>query len=128
MNFHWQALREHMTLAALIQALNRRMKILEQVLGIGGDFVAFVANDATPSVGAARRFKTANTSATTITAFDDARIGQEIVVLIDDANTTVDFTGTTLTGNGGSDWSPGDGDYMTCVYDGTNWRCQITEV
>ena len=96
-----------------------------------GPVASFTDQDATPSVAAYKRgasiFKTANTMATTITALADGVEGQEVVVFINDAVTTIDFTGTTLTGNGGMDWSPSSGDMMRCVFDGTNWRCQVTE-
>ena len=88
-------------------------------------FKTFTAADATPSVLAGRNFVTANTGATTITDFDDGTDGQEIVVEIGDGNTTIDFTGTNLTGNGGSDWSPADGDHMRCVYNGSAWLCEV---
>lgn len=86
--------------------------------------------DATPSVlttAQNRLFKTANTTGTTITDFDDGRVGQIIWVVIGDANTTIDFTGTNLKGNGGADWSPTTNDHMTCVYDGTNWYCDVSD-
>ena len=80
---------------------------------------------ATPGVQGGNIFKTANTGATTITNFGGAGPGQKIVVLIGDANTTVDFTGTNLKGNAGADWSPANGDWMECVYDGTEWYCSV---
>lgn len=88
-------------------------------------FQTFGANDATPSVASGRNFATANTSATTITDFDDAKDGQEIVVWINDANTTIDFTSSGLKGNGGVDWSPASGDHMRCTYNGTDWLCEV---
>lgn len=87
----------------------------------------FNANDATPSVSGGSYFRTANTNPTTITGFDDGVTGQEVIVEINDANTTIDFTGTTLKGNGGSDWSPTTGDHMRCFYNGTNWLCEISD-
>lgn len=91
-------------------------------------WTAFAANDATPSVADRYQWFTANSNPTTITALDNGIAGQEVVIKIADANTTVDFTGTTLKGNGGSDWTPGNGDFMRCTFDGTNWLCQITEI
>lgn len=93
---------------------------------IGGDFEAITSLDATPSVKNGRFFVTANAGATTITAFDDGYTGQVITVKFGDANTTIDFTGTTLKGNVGVDWVPGNGDFMNCTFDGTNWLCAIT--
>ena len=86
----------------------------------------FADADATPSIADADVFKTANTGSTTITALDGGITGKTVVVIIGDANTTIDFTGTTLIGNGGVDWSPASGDHMTCVFDGTNWYCDVT--
>lgn len=100
-------------------------KINDLVNGIN-TLVAFTDGDATPSVSTDRHFKTANTSPTTITMFDDGTDGKLITVLIDDANTTIDFTSTNLKGNGGADWSPSSGDIMTGIYDGTNWYFDVT--
>ena len=91
------------------------------------DVVSFIANDATPSVRYGTVFTTANSNPTTIRDFDEAVNGQEIRVMINDSNTTIDFTGTNLTGNGGADWSPDDGDMLVCTYQGTTWRCQCVD-
>lgn len=94
----------------------------------GATGVGLIADgDATPNVQGNHLFKTQNTGATTITDFDNGHYGQEITVIIDDGNTTIDFTGTNLKGNGGADWSPSAGDHMTCVYDGTSWYCNISD-
>ena len=84
------------------------------------------ADSATPSVATGRFFKTANSSAT-ITTFTGGYITQEIRVLIADANTTLDFSGTTLKGNNGVDWTGAVGDTVNAWYDGTNWYCTISE-
>lgn len=52
-------------------------------------FINFSANDATPSVSKSSRFKTANTSSTTITDFDDGVDGQEIEIIAEDGKTTI---------------------------------------
>jgi polygalacturonase len=88
---------------------------------------SFASTDATPSVLGRNIFKTANAGATTITDFDDGIAGQSILVIINDANTTVDFTSSGLKGNGGADWSPTTGDHMTCVFDGTDWYCDVSD-
>lgn len=87
----------------------------------------FTAQDATPAVSGGTVFKTANASATTITMFDSAVEGQFIYVLINDANTTIDFTGTNLKGNAGVDWSPTTGDTMECFFVSPNWYCRISD-
>ena len=89
--------------------------------------VTFGANDATPSVAGGYLFKTNNGSSTTVTALDDGHAGQVVRIIVNDANTTIDFTGTTLKGNQGSNWAAGNGDHMTCVFDGTNWYCDVSD-
>lgn len=93
--------------------------------GAAQSVTAFAAQDATPSVQGGTLFQTANTSATTITDFDEGATGQEIIVKINDAFTTIDFTASGLKGNGGVDWSPASGDHMRCWYDGTDWLCEV---
>lgn len=88
---------------------------------------SFTSGDTTPSVAGHDLYKTANSGATTISDFDDGRVGQRITVIIDDANTTIDFTSSGLKGNESADWSPADGDHMTCVYDGTHWLCNVSD-
>lgn len=86
--------------------------------------------DATPSVFTTvnnKLYITANASPTTITDFDSGRVGQTIWVIINDVNTTIDFTASGLKGNGGVDWSPTTGDHMICIYDGTDWYCNISD-
>lgn len=79
--------------------------------------------DTSPSVNDAWHLTTANTAPTTITAFDDPLTGQEIFIAFGDSNTTIDFSGATLSGNLNEDWNPITGDYMKAVYDGTTWHC-----
>ena len=93
------------------------------------DIFTFTDTDATPLVDdttSTEIFKTANTSGTTITDFDGGQIGQKITVIIDDVNTTLDFTGGPLVGNSGVDWVASSGDMATCTHDGTNWYCDVT--
>ncbi|KKL57623.1 hypothetical protein LCGC14_2233570, partial [marine sediment metagenome] len=67
---------------------------------------------------------TKNTVATIIKTLPDEQIGREVFVYFGDSNTTVDFTGTNLIGNNGVDWSPIEGNWMTCRFDGKNWLCE----
>lgn len=85
----------------------------------------FGTNDTSPSVKYFNFCNTTNAAPTTITMFDDGYAGQKIIVLIQDAFTTIDFTGTNLKGNAGVDWTPANGDWMDCIFDGTNWYCAI---
>jgi hypothetical protein len=93
---------------------------------------SFAANDSTPSVSAfgIEVFKTANTSPTTITDFDDGYTGQLITVIINDNNTTIDFSSSVsnLKGNGGVDWSPSQGDHLYArkSSDGS-WYCSVVD-
>lgn len=85
-------------------------------------------NDVTPTVavgGNRHTFITQNTNPTTITSFTNGVSGQEITIIFNDANTTIDFTGTTLKGNAGADFTGAAGDVMTGVYNGTNWYFQV---
>jgi len=86
---------------------------------------SFTTLDATPSIANGNVFKTANGGATTITTFTDGISGEKYIILIGDANTIIDFTGTNLEGNAGADWSPTTGDWMECFYDGTNYYCSV---
>lgn len=89
--------------------------------------VTFTSADATPDVSTGTVFKTANTAPTTITMFDGGVAGQVIWVLINDANTTIDFTGTNLKGNAGVDWSPTTGDSLQAVFISPSWYVRISD-
>ena len=89
--------------------------------------LTLIDGDGTPNVVGTDIVETANTVPTIISGLDCGSYGQTVNVLINDSNTTIDFTGTTLKGNGGSDWSPANGDHMTCTFDGTNWRCIVSD-
>jgi hypothetical protein len=92
--------------------------------------VTFTDGDATPSIGNREFFVTANTAPTTITNFDDGKVGQKILVRFGDAVTTIDFgtrIASNLQGNSEDDWTPTLGDFMTCTYDGTYWYCTIVD-
>lgn len=95
-------------------------------LSVKSSWQAIADQDATPSVAGGKNFKTNNTVSTTITNFDDGEIGQEIVVHFQDVNTTVDFTASTLVGNGGADWSPAVNDHMRCVRTADKWLCIVS--
>lgn len=109
--------------------LNRRLGCVdssgEGLADLLGLHVAFDADDATPSVAKGNMFHTYNGNSTTITDFDGGAEGQKIIVLIQDAKTTVDFTGTNLYGNAGVDWSPTTNDWMEAFYYGGKWYCTV---
>jgi hypothetical protein len=85
------------------------------------------SGDTTPEVGGVGILVTANATPTTISNFDGGVNGQQLVVLINDANTTIDFTVTALKGNNGADWTPTTGDHMTCTRIGGAWYCNVSD-
>jgi len=92
----------------------------------------FIADDATPSVKRFgtyefKFFQTANVNPTTITNFDDGFEGQDIVILINDAFTTLDFSASALKGNNGVDYVASSGDVIRAIKFGANWYCTIVE-
>lgn len=89
------------------------------------EFQTFTDGDTTPSIKGFENFKTGNTSATTISDFDNGYDGQVLHIIIKDTFTTIDFSGTNLKGNGGIDWKPTTNDHMSAVYDGTSWICSV---
>jgi hypothetical protein len=77
-------------------------------------------------------YVTQNTSATTITGITNGTTyvrNRDVWILINDANTGVDFTGTSLKGNGGVDLAAGAGTVGKLIHfknvDGTNWAATI---
>lgn len=88
--------------------------------------VTFASGDATPSVAGGTVFKTANAAPTTISFFNNGIAGQRIWVVINDANTIVDFTGTNLSGNAGFDWYPSVGDILHAVFITPKWYCVLS--
>ncbi|MCW5558119.1 MAG: hypothetical protein KIT22_09860, partial [Verrucomicrobiae bacterium] len=65
---------------------------------------------ATPTIGRHEFYRFANTSATTVTALQGATPGYRCVIQ-GDGNTTLDLSGTTLKGNGGTDKLLSTGSY-----------------
>jgi hypothetical protein len=94
------------------------------------EIVALTDADATPSMkDGPRIFKTANTGSTTITGLDDGVVGQQVTILINDAFTTFDFTGTGLKGNDGVDLVGQAGDVVTATFiGGSSWYCHVTRI
>ena len=74
----------------LSQHLNDNWDKLDVAVGTEvSTIVSLTDGDATPDVSAGKRFKTANTVATTITNFDGGSLGQLIMILFDDNNTKI---------------------------------------
>lgn len=95
-----------------------------KVTTLGGSFTTFTDGDTTPDVLTGKRFKTANTGATSITDFDGGTgtltTGKEITILFTDANTTLVHSAA-LHLQGGVDYTAAVGDCIELIYDGTNW-------
>jgi hypothetical protein len=90
--------------------------------------VTLTVNSATPTVQYVTEFVTANTVATSITDFTNGVDGQEITVRVNDANTTFDFTGSSLKGNVGVDFLATSGDVLFAKKQGSNWYCTICNI
>ena len=89
---------------------------------------AFANRDATPSVAGGSLFVTANTRATSISAFDDPTEGQQITIIIKDTHT--DFTNGGVGGkgarrlvlSGNANWiAATTGDSISFVYNDGIW-------
>jgi len=86
----------------------------------------FTDGDTTPSAGYGHYFVAANTAPTTITDLDDfAHLGRSITIIHTTANTTYDFSGTNLRGNGGIDWTAPTNSVLTVYSSGTVKYCLI---
>lgn len=88
---------------------------------------AFSDGDATPDISAGSVFMTANTSSTTISNFDtELTNGKIIFVIVNDSDTTFDFTSSGLEGMA-YDYEASNGDLLTFVYTTTDnqWHAQF---
>ena len=113
--------------------------VFDNSLDAGGQILGQQFRTLTPWTGSTSpnvlrgvtKFRTANTGGATLGGFSagPSRLeGREVWVLIDDANTAVDFTSSTLKGNGGVDLASGtsQGKLIHFInYDGTNWAATI---
>jgi hypothetical protein len=85
------------------------------------DFFDLVVNSATPSVAGRTFWRANNSSATTITAFNDGVNGQQITIRAQNGNTTV-ATSASIINNGGTNvLLPTDGT-ISYVRQGGVWR------
>lgn len=84
-------------------------------------FLTFTDGDLTPSVALGENFKVINTSADSITFFDDGQDGQTIHLLFTTANTTL-VDGSTLRLDGSTNKTFGVDDMISLLFDGTNWH------
>jgi hypothetical protein len=84
-------------------------------------WVTLAANSSVPSVVGGNAFKTANTSARTITNFTNGADGQRITVKADDAFTTLANNTTIATANGANRLLV-QNEVVELILDGTVWR------
>lgn len=88
----------------------------------GGPWAPLNDGDPTPSVWGLEKVYVLNTSATTITAFDDGYSGQVILVRFLDLVTTLNQTGN-ISLTGATSYTPNTGKVMMqFVYDGSKWQ------
>ena len=86
----------------------------------GAESLSFTDADATPSVAYGKYFMCVNSAPTSITFFDDGRIGQEIIVKID-MNTTIVHNNSYIRLRGDANMT-GDSNDMICLrLIGTIW-------
>jgi len=90
------------------------------------EIITFTNGDTTPSVAGSNIFKEANTSATSITTFDNGVAGQKITVIFTSDDGTGNSNTTIVHGSGiylksGANVTPKTNTTMSFVYDGTNW-------
>ena len=93
------------------------------------DLTTFTAQDATPSITGGKYFLTANTSAKTITDFDDHPTGsyrKVIWIHVNDDYTTIDHNSNLDCG--GVDLAPTTGDILRLYWNGSKWHCSFAYI
>jgi hypothetical protein len=106
--------------AAFRSDLERLLDRLAGALGLGSRVPVFVDADTTPSVRQGTVFTVTNSGATSITTFNDAEVGQRILLMFTDANTTI-VDGANLHLAGGANFVSSADDTMELVWNGTSW-------
>lgn len=101
--------------------------LIEQPLQISGTIQfglsTFSSGDTTPSLLSSFYHRTNNSTPTTITGFDQAVRGQLYHVLINDPNTTLNFSTGNLLGNQGVDYVCNLNDMLQVMFDGS--KCHV---
>lgn len=85
------------------------------------EFFDLASNSATPSVPGRLNWRANNSSATTITAFNDGVDGQQIIIRASNGNTTIAHGGSIVTKGATNVTIPADGS-ISLVRQGTLWR------
>lgn len=85
--------------------------------------------DTRPSVRGYLLYRTANTSATTITHFNDGFPSQTIDIIVGDDNTTFDFSSGNLRSTISTTWSAAKNQHLNAIFDDTNnrWYCRVSD-
>ena len=108
---------------------NRVFDNTNNYAGVYGMTRTLAINSATPSVDSGSSFITANTLATTVSNFTGGLDGQLINIVVNDSSTTFDFSGSSLKGNNGVDYTASQYDSLFCVYNATLgvWLCNVNQ-
>jgi hypothetical protein len=92
---------------------------INKIVRVTSDPPTFAAQSTTPSVAEGAVFKTANTSATTITNLLDGYSGQEVTIIFTDSLTTIQSNANFKLA---STFVSTPNDTLKLVYDGALWR------
>jgi len=91
-----------------------------------GDPPILTATGAVGDVSIGNAFEIANAVPTTVVFFNGGTDGKPVHIVFNNSNTTIDFTGTSMKGNGGVDWTPNQFDSMIMTKFDGKWICQIS--
>jgi hypothetical protein len=94
----------------------------------GFDTALLTVNSTAPSVKNGHYFILQNTNPTTITNFTNGIIGQTIFIQVDDNNTTLDFTSSSLKGYEGADLKLSSGDFIKGTFNGGAWYLDVNHL
>jgi hypothetical protein len=95
---------------------------LSRYTGVGLD-----SKTATPSVAHGLLWFTANDAPRIYTSFLGGSPNQEISIRVADTKTTFAFGRGNLRGNASTSYTASPGDLLSCLFDGTNWTCEIAK-
>ena len=106
--------------AAFRQDLERLLDRIGGNLGGGQEILVVVPADTTPPVDLGDMFSITNAGPISITAFDDASVGQQITLIFKDGNTTI-VDGANLHLAGAANFVGSADDILVLAWDGTHW-------